>query len=342
MDGMRPLLSGRGGRGSIYVWASGNGGTNGDNCNCDGYASSIYTLSVGSASENGSFPFYGEKCASTVAVTYSAGAYTDQTVATTDVGNACTLKHTGTSAAAPLAAGLVALTLQAKFRRILVAFFGASVPELTWRDMQHVVVWTADPLALERNAGWSVNAAGFPYSSRFGFGLLGAHRMVQAARRWAPVPPKSTCERAWSGGPFATNGSRGANASLETDGCHGTDREIRFLEHVELRLTVRYPRRGALRLGLTSPRGSESEVLSPRPKDKSKAGFRDWKFMSVHFWGEDPAGTWRFFLDDTERESMDPGEWRDVSLILHGTKDPPPYRAAGQSKLSALASTSHL
>ena len=44
---------GRGGRGSIFVWASGNGGKFQDNCNCDGYATSIFTLSVSSASENG-------------------------------------------------------------------------------------------------------------------------------------------------------------------------------------------------------------------------------------------------------------------------------------------------
>lgn len=62
------------------MWASGNGGRKEDNCNCDGYVSSIYTLSIGSASESGAFPWYGEKCASTMAVTYSSGAYTDQKI----------------------------------------------------------------------------------------------------------------------------------------------------------------------------------------------------------------------------------------------------------------------
>jgi len=35
---------GRGGKGSIFVWAAGNGGKYWDNCNCDGYVSSIYTI----------------------------------------------------------------------------------------------------------------------------------------------------------------------------------------------------------------------------------------------------------------------------------------------------------
>lgn len=32
----RGVNHGRQGKGSIYVWASGNGGKKGDNCNCDG------------------------------------------------------------------------------------------------------------------------------------------------------------------------------------------------------------------------------------------------------------------------------------------------------------------
>lgn len=42
---------GRGGRGSLFVWASGNGGYVDDNCNADGFASAIETISVSSASQ---------------------------------------------------------------------------------------------------------------------------------------------------------------------------------------------------------------------------------------------------------------------------------------------------
>ena len=34
------ITKGRGGKGSIFVWASGNGGHHTDNCNCDGYTNS--------------------------------------------------------------------------------------------------------------------------------------------------------------------------------------------------------------------------------------------------------------------------------------------------------------
>lgn len=62
------------------MWASGNGGTYGDNCNCDGYVNSVYTLAIGSASERGHFPWYGERCAATMAAAYSSGAYWDQMI----------------------------------------------------------------------------------------------------------------------------------------------------------------------------------------------------------------------------------------------------------------------
>lgn len=67
------LIQGRSGKGSIFVWASGNGGRDHDNCNCDGYTNSIWTLSISSATENGYVPWYSEACSSTLATTYSSG-----------------------------------------------------------------------------------------------------------------------------------------------------------------------------------------------------------------------------------------------------------------------------
>lgn len=50
-------------------------------------------------------------------------------------GTGCTEGHTGTSAAAPLAAGMVALMLQVR-------------PCLTWRDVQHIIAFTATKVGL--------------------------------------------------------------------------------------------------------------------------------------------------------------------------------------------------
>lgn len=64
------IPQGRGGRGSIYVWASGNGGLKSDDCGCDGYVSSIYTVAIASASRNGKFPWYADMCSGILATAY--------------------------------------------------------------------------------------------------------------------------------------------------------------------------------------------------------------------------------------------------------------------------------
>lgn len=64
---------GRNGKGSIYVWASGDGGEE-DDCNCDGYAASMWTISINSAINDGQNAHYDESCSSTLASTFSNGA----------------------------------------------------------------------------------------------------------------------------------------------------------------------------------------------------------------------------------------------------------------------------
>lgn len=84
---------------------------------------SIYTLSISSATEKGNIPWYSEACSSTLATAYSSGATGERMIVTTDLHHSCTKSHTGTSASAPLAAGIAALTLEAN-------------PTLSWRDLQ--------------------------------------------------------------------------------------------------------------------------------------------------------------------------------------------------------------
>lgn len=309
----RGVQQGRGGKGSIFVWASGNGGSKGDNCNCDGYIGSVYTLSIGSASQQGQFPWYGERCAATMAATYSSGAYSDQMIATTDLRNSCTIKHTGTSASAPLAAGIVALALEVN-------------PELTWRDVQHLVMWTSEYAPLSDNSGWQRNAAGAWINTRFGFGLVNAYGLVTAATNWTNVPPKTVCRVAAE--PLKNNTiSYGIRSEVlfTTDGCKGKEEEIRFLEHVEVLTNIAFTVRGALEMHLTSPAGTRVQLLSPRERDQSEKGFVDWKFMSVLSWGEQPGGTWVLDVIDEVGPESNRGHLGSFTLILHGTKERPAY-----------------
>ncbi|WAR29043.1 BLI-like protein [Mya arenaria] len=103
----------RGGKGVIYVFAGGNGGFD-DNCNLDGYVNSIYTIGINGVARDREPPGYAEPCSAILASAYTGKGGSSDNVCTTDVNGGCISSFTGTSAAAPLAAGALALVLESK------------------------------------------------------------------------------------------------------------------------------------------------------------------------------------------------------------------------------------
>jgi len=297
------IKNGRAGKGSIFVWASGNGGRDHDNCNCDGYTNSIWTLSVSSATENGLIPWYSEACSSTMATTYSSGSSGERKVVTTDLHNGCTNSHTGTSASAPMAAGVIALVLEAN-------------PSLNWRDVQHLTIRSAHVANL-RATDWAVNSLGRNYSHSFGYGIMDATAMVKEALQWTPVPAQLTSSVKAALEPVVIPARTKRTAKMTvTD--HG---EVNYLEHVQAHVTLSASRRGDVTLILTSPAGTKSQLLARRPHDSSRAGFHDWPFLTVFCWGERPAGEWQLEVqNDGSRYQVELHEW---AITFYGTKDDP-------------------
>ncbi|XP_037934689.1 furin-like protease 2 [Teleopsis dalmanni] len=310
------VTSGRQGKGSIFVWASGNGGRYTDSCNCDGYTNSIFTLSISSATQGGFKPWYLEECSSTLATTYSSGTPGhDKSVATVDMDgrlrpdHICTVEHTGTSASAPLAAGICALALEAN-------------PNLTWRDMQYLVVYTSRPGPLEKESGWILNGVKRKYSHKFGYGLMDAGSMVSLAEQWTSVPPQHICKSRENNEDRKIEGTYGYTLAthMDVNGCAGTINEVRYLEHVQCRITLRFFPRGNLRILLTSPMGTTSTLLFERPRDIVKSNFDDWPFLSVHFWGEKAEGRWTLqVINGGRRRVNQPGILSKWQLIFYGT-----------------------
>ncbi|XP_033735335.1 neuroendocrine convertase 2-like [Pecten maximus] len=308
---------GRRGLGNIYVWASGDGGAD-DDCNCDGYAASMWTISINSATNDGQTAGYDESCSSTLASTFSNGKSTlrDAGVATTDLYNNCTTTHSGTSAAAPEAAGVFALALEAN-------------RNLTWRDMQHLTVLTSkrnklfDPYQKHH---WKYNGAGLLFNHLFGYGVLDAAAMVDLARQWKPLPERFHC----TGGSvtndmkFATN--QPIQMHIDTDACHGSDNEINYLEHVQAFVTLKSTYRGNVVIFITSPTNTTSMILSQRPNDDDhKNGFTRWPFMTTHTWAENPHGRWKLeiTLVPGKNTNVDTGTFFEWTLIFHGTRTAP-------------------
>lgn len=280
---VKGVNEGRNGKGSIFVWASGDGGQD-DDCNCDGYAASMWTISINSAINTGENAHYDESCSSTLASTFSNGAKDPHTgVATTDLYDRCTQTHSGTSAAAPEAAGVFALALEAN-------------PNLTWRDIQHLTVLTSDRRSLYDGKGrfdWKKNGVGLEYNHLFGFGVLDAGAMVKMARGWKTVPSRFHCDGGSLNGTYEIPTKDTVKLTIDTDSCKNGNSEVNYIEHVQAILTLNATRRGDLILFLTSPSGTKSMILNRRPlDDDSKNGFVRWPFMTTQTWGENPRGRW--------------------------------------------------
>lgn len=113
---------------------------------------------------------------------------------------------------------------------------------------------------------------------------------------------------------------------VDTDGCAGSKNEIRYLEHVQMILTLEYSRRGDLTIFLTTPMGTKSNLLPTRSEDSSDEGFKKWPFMTTHAWGEDPRGKWTLEIRDAGDARANTGIIRDWQLILYGTKEKPNHQ----------------
>ncbi|EYC34300.1 hypothetical protein Y032_0001g346 [Ancylostoma ceylanicum] len=305
-------MHGRGGLGSLYVWASGNGGLEDDNCAMDGYASNLHTITLGVATSTGAPPWYAEGCSAVMAAV-TEGPKTTNGMITTDVDNKC-VSFSGSSAAAPLGAAILALVLEAN-------------PLLSQRDVQHLIVRTSESETLVRTSPsqWIVNGAGLPFSRYFGFGVLNAEKLTKAAKQWKRVEPVSSCAREMrvSNGTFKPGSP--LRLDLPFEGCKGTSGEVNWLERVQITITIEHPRRGQIALFLTSPSGTTIQLLHPRKNDDSPDGLSDWPFVSVGHWGENPQGKWRLEAVSVAhpKNVNSVGSLKAVRLTVQGTRADP-------------------
>lgn len=196
---------GRGGKGNIFLAPGGNSGISQKSCSIDQLINSMNTIAINAIGKSGAKPFYAEECAGVMASAFSAGRYPDPWMVTASVNNSCTTSFSGTSSSVAIAGGVLALALQAN-------------PDLTWRDIQHLIVRTArSDIGRPEEAKWITNAAGHRFSTAFGFGLLDASAMVQKASSWSPVGDQEGCDVAASLSSDVVVVAAGTTASISFD-----------------------------------------------------------------------------------------------------------------------------
>jgi subtilisin-like proprotein convertase family protein len=317
--------------GTIHVFAAGNereghlvliDGTDGD-ANKKQEQNVPETIAVAALDTNGTFTYYSNWGAN-IFVTAPGGdgldipstdiLTTDRTgnkgynrsLGVSDGDNFPDLDYTsifaGTSAAAPIVSGIMALGKQAN-------------PNLDVRMAKHLLARTSsiiDPSDTSETSdgGWKENAAGYYFNQNYGFGIIDADAFVSQAKLFAGVSPLVTeTFDSMVNLPIPdaiqddlTPGSLSATFDLSISG---------MLEEIEIWLDVSHDYRGDLQATLTSPLGTTSRLMYRNYWDPGEK--LEWTFTSNAFWGEDPVGEWTLTVEDWYLTDL--GTWNQFSVI---------------------------
>lgn len=322
------VAEGRGGLGTIIVHAAGN-----DNLNANGemFSLSRFTISVGAIDADGfiaNYSSYGHG----LLISAPAAAYTTDVMGEEGFNTPLddpfenenyTSEFNGTSAAAPVTSGVVALMLDA-------------APGLGWRDVQTILALSAghtgspaDGISQTANedSAWMTlsgsmwNGGGQIFSESYGYGMIDAYAAVRMAEAWLTMtggPATSANERevirAYQGADLVI---RDATARAEGN----TAVRIAVTESIEiesiyLRVKLLHAKLGDLQISLVAPDGSIVTVLE---NDLTKLGRTEfsWTFGIQSLRGYDSAGTWKVIFTDTETGNT--GVIRDVRLSFFGS-----------------------
>lgn len=298
---------GRAGKGVVYFWSSGNGGdpTQGglDDSNFDSQANSRFVLAIGGVGRDGKKPAYAEGGANVLVAAPTEG--NDEIgLVTTDITGAdgynsgtesnehpdtdYSSTMNGTSASAPLAAGVGALILQVR-------------PELSYRDVRRVLALSArknDP----SSPGWSVNGAGLHIHHAYGFGVVDANAAVLLARSIVPVSGEQLFETPLISprAPIPDDDLGGMTSSTSVSGT-GLSR----VEIVEVEVSIAHGRTGDLEIFLEKA-GGALDLLHPHhscvdPETGRPVSCSDidgYVFTSVRHLDEPADGQWTLSVKD--------------------------------------------
>jgi subtilisin-like proprotein convertase family protein/subtilisin family serine protease len=283
--------AGRGGLGTTYVFAAGNSRGSGDNVNHHNYQNSIYTMAVAATDSSGRVASFSTPGAALHVSAPGVGILTTDNTGTTGYSGGNTASVSGTSFAAPIVSGVVALMLDAN-------------AQLGWRDVEEILAYTARQTDATRST-WKFNQAndsnggGLHTSTDYGFGLVDAHAAVRLAETWGM--------RSTSGNMTTATNNATPNLAIPDAGSLSQQLTISQdlrIDHVEVALDLRHTWRGDIRITLVSPEGTESVLINRPGLAPGATGFGSsadniiFDLTSTQFWSESALGTWTLRVED--------------------------------------------
>ena len=311
--------NGMGGKGVSYVYSAGNGGDRGDHSNLDGRTNHYTSITVCAVRYDDVRSSYSEQGANLWVCAPSDEDDEGSTlpgITTTDNDNKYS-EFGGTSAAAPIVSGVVAL-------------LRAANSELTWRDVKLILANTArknDPT----NSGWLMGetkygstSERYAFNIEYGFGVVDAEAAVTAAKSWTNLPPMRTVSGDSTGASLDIPDAVGDTPGATVESTLTIGGDVPFAEFVEINLDLKHSYVRDLDIELVAPSGRRSTLSVPGRVTHALGVDRKIRFGSARHLGEDSAGTWTLRI--TDHSEGDTGTLRSWSLKAFGhggTTNPP-------------------
>ncbi|MBD3823656.1 MAG: S8 family serine peptidase [Epsilonproteobacteria bacterium] len=311
----------RDGKGRIFVFAGGNERQDAGNSNLSYLTNNRFGIAVASLNHEKRYASYSNPGSNILVSAYGGEFfYTAPTIATTlltgrsyyeselggqkgaltvdeDTARSYTIAFNGTSSAAPMVSGAIALTLQA-------------CPTLSYRDVRRLVAHTAIKVD-ENSSEWIQNGAGLWHSINYGYGLVNAKGMIDECRSryFTHLPQELNASVALSN----INQLIADNNTTQSYTLNFTE-EIE-IEWVGLHVDTDHPYCGDLSIELISPQGTATSIVKPNEVrfNGYEGGFR---FGSNAFMDENAQGVWHVRIRD--EYTKDSGILKSIKLEIYG------------------------
>ena len=325
--------------GTIHVLAAGN---EGGDANWKRFQSTENAIVVSATGDDGALAYYSNIGANVTVTAPSSDETLNASITTTDRTGTDGYNATddgdytdsfgGTSSAAPLIAGIMALGAEAN-------------PDINTRIAKHLLAKTSSQVDAG-NSLWNQNAAGVNFNPQYGFGMIDAGAFVEAAGIYTAATEQVSGTISWdlAGGELIEDRPDDGSWLWGTVADVTIDADTFDNPLEEIILTVSIAATDAetwtpteLAIDVLDPFGNQLAATFYSSSAADVDELVNWNYVVNGFWGEDTTGQWMVGIGDGVDNSAT-GTLTDLSMTFNtGSVIPEPTAIMLLASFGAIA-----